>query len=87
MDQGEQLAELRAQVARAHASVAAGEYAAAVSGFREALEPLRSVLGAEHPEVEELADDLRTAAEMAGVADFGDAAGFGWRRPGGPPSS
>jgi hypothetical protein len=75
------LSEARAKVAVGHKAVGAGEYLEAHGAFSEALPRLRAVLGDEHPDVQELADDLRTVADMAGVADFGAVMGFRWSDP------
>lgn len=77
----EELAQWRNHVARAHELVIAGRYADAVRAFREAIEPLTRLLGASHPEVAELVDDLEAAASMGDIAAFVEEAGF---RYGGP---
>jgi len=72
--------QARARVQEGHARVSRGEYPGAARAFAEGLVVLRDALGVEHPEVQELMEDLRTVHDMAGVADFLGAAGL--RMPG-----
>ncbi len=78
---GDELAQWRNHVARAHTMVVAGRYADAVRAFGEAVAPLTRLLGAEHPEVGELVDDIAAAASMGDIATFVDEVGFRYGPP------
>lgn len=67
-DEDGDIATWRAVVDQAHRDVQVGAYPQATAAFAKAHEALARLLGADHPEVEELALDLQTVAEMAGVA-------------------
>jgi len=62
-----ELDTIRAQIAGAHRLVMEGNYSGAAQGFARALVPLKEHLGAEHPEVEELVEDLKAVVEMGGL--------------------
>lgn len=78
----DELKTLRATVSEGHRKVSVGRYAEAIRLFAHALPALRARLGVDHPEVEELLDDLRTVHDMAGVADFVDGLDAAERPPG-----
>lgn len=80
-EDGEELARWRDHVAAAHATVIAGRYADAVRALGEAVAPLTRLLGADHPEVAELVDDLQAAASMGDLAEFIDEVGFRYGAP------
>lgn len=71
---GTALERARHAMQQGHDAVARGAYRDAARAFAEGVLGLRDTLGADHPETEEALDDLRTVQEMAGVADFLDAA-------------
>lgn len=77
----DELAQWRNHVSRAHTWVVAGRYADAVRAFGEAVSPLTRLLGAEHPEVAELVDDIAAAASMGDLAAFVDEVGFRYGPP------
>jgi hypothetical protein len=78
---GDELVAWRNHVSRAHEQVLAGRYAEAVRAFGEAVGPLTRLLGADHPEVAELVDDIDAAASMGDIAAFVDEAGFRYGPP------
>lgn len=79
---GVRVREARAEVAEGHRRVGAGDYPAAIARFRAAGPVLQAALGADHPEVVELLEDLRAVEEMQGVQQWGQEMGF--RGFGGP---
>lgn len=78
----ERIRAARARVAEGHRCVEAGDYAEAIARFRAAGAVLEAGLGADHPEVVELIEDLRAVEEMQGVRQWGQEMGF--RGFGGP---
>lgn len=84
-DDTDRLEAARRLVARGHSHVSGGDYREATASFVAALGVLDEALGSAHPEVEELREDLKTVREMAGVADFHEAAGL--RMPGDLPGT
>lgn len=62
--------QAREQVRQGHCLVEAGAYGDAHRAFVQALVVLRDALGKDHPEVQELVEDLLTVNEMAGVQGF-----------------
>jgi hypothetical protein len=74
------VARWRDEVRRAHELVPRGRYDEAITRFEAALVALRERLGAAHPEVEELVDDLDAARSMRDVAQWSREMGF--RTPG-----
>lgn len=67
----------RAEVVRGHALVAHGSYPEALAAFLAARASLVDALGADHPEVQELDEDVEAVREMAGVAAFAAELGLG----------
>jgi diadenosine tetraphosphatase ApaH/serine/threonine PP2A family protein phosphatase len=78
---GRGLEEIRQDVRAGHEHVRQGRYREARIVFDRALPDLTEALGADHPEVEELVDDIETVDAMAGVADFGATMGYRWNTP------
>lgn len=76
----DEVARWRDEVRRAHELVPRGRYDEAITRFEAALVGLRERLGASHPEVEELVDDLDAARSMRDVAQWSREMGF--RTPG-----
>ena len=68
MGSEQDLERLRARVEAAHARVVSGDYDGASAELRAVLPDLRAQLGAQHPEVRELVEDLDTIRQMAGMA-------------------
>ncbi|MCB9666450.1 MAG: hypothetical protein H6732_20235 [Alphaproteobacteria bacterium] len=85
MTPDDELETWRARVAHAHEQVVAGDYDSALATFVMALPALRARLGAAHPEVVELGEDVDTLRSMQCMADLarevGGGPAFG---PGGP---
>lgn len=72
----------RRRVAEGHQAVSAGRYDEAVRAFAGALEGLTGALGADHPEVEELGEDLQAARSMGEMFQFGKEVGYrDWAGP------
>lgn len=75
----DEVARWRADVDAAHALVARGAYREAAARFSAALTALTTLLGADHPEVEELACDLEACRSMGDLQAFGRSMGFRWQ--------